>query len=118
MTTIFSLGLDQWRGRCIIAQSTDSIALSVFAALIFHQGAVRPWICSTGVLRPFCVRGKGGGCHADTLPAGERGRGTFARGPVVGRTHPESGSHRPSAPHPRGAARASLPGGRLRPRCP
>ncbi len=62
MTTIFSFGLDQWRGRAIILQTdrqTDSIALSVFAAQIFRQGAVRPWICSTGVLRPLLCAGKG-----------------------------------------------------------
>ena len=84
---------------------------------------MRPWICSTGVLRPFCVRGKGGGCHADTLPAGDRGRGAPAFGPVVGRTHSEltaalSRSHRPPAPHAGWPARAALPGGRLRPRRP
>ncbi len=92
-----------------------ALSLSIFAAQNFithQQGALRPWIFhGCGAL--FCVRWRGGGCHADTLPAGERGRGAPASGPVVGRTHPElaaalSRSHRPSAPYPSGTARASL----------
>ena len=74
-----------------------NLALSVFAALIFTPSG----------------RGKGGDCHADTLPAAECGRGTFARGPVVGRPQPAvaallPGPHRPPAPHAGWAARASL----------
>ncbi|MEE0510439.1 MAG: hypothetical protein UDG94_04325, partial [Peptococcaceae bacterium] len=38
---------------------------------IHHQGAVRPWTCSTGVLHPFVVRKKGGDRHVDTLSAAE-----------------------------------------------
>ena len=109
--------LDKPIAGAIIIQAgrQAALSLSVFAAQNFithQQGALRPWIFhGCGAL--FCVRGKGGDCDADTLPAGDRGRGAPARGPVVGRTHLElaaalSGPHRPPAPHTSGAARASL----------
>ena len=44
-----------------------ALSLSIFAAQNFithQQGALRPWIFhGCGAL--FCVRGKGGGCHAE-----------------------------------------------------
>ena len=105
--------LDKPIAGAIIRQT--ALSLSVFAAQNFithQQGALRPWIFhGCGAL--FCVRGKGDGCDADTLPAGDRGRGAFARGRALGRTQPAlaaalSGSHRPSAPHTGWAARAPL----------